>query len=296
MTNDRNFPALELKNLSFRYKGSATFSLQIPQLRLEVGQHLFIKGASGSGKTTLLNLLAGIQTVDTGEIWLGGAQLQPASARRRDAIRAQHIGIVFQQLNLIPYLSVLDNVLLAAAFQTRAAIGEKTSSHVSDSHVSDSHASDSHASDSHMTPAQLKPRAEQLLTALGLTASMWQQAAESLSVGQQQRVAIARALLCKPTLLIADEPTSALDSEHRDAFMRLLLAQADASQCTVLFVSHDAALAPWFSHTLAMASLADGVQPNPQFMRQSAVSVHQQRLDADVGTETLASTHAAMNS
>jgi putative ABC transport system ATP-binding protein len=281
VTNDRNFPALELKNLSFRYKGSATFSLQIPQLRLEVGQHLFIKGASGSGKTTLLNLLAGIQTVDTGEIWLGGAQLQPASARRRDAIRAQHIGIVFQQLNLIPYLSVLDNVLLAAAFQTKASIAQKTLSH---------------ASDSHMTPAQLKPRAEQLLTALGLTASMWQQAAESLSVGQQQRVAIARALLCKPTLLIADEPTSALDSEHRDAFMRLLLAQADASQCTVLFVSHDAALAPWFSHTLAMASLADGVQPNPQFMRQSAVSVHQQRLDADLGTETLASTHAAMNS
>lgn len=286
MTNDRNFPALELKNLSFRYKGSAAFSLQIPQLRLAVGQHLFIKGASGSGKTTLLNLLSGIQTVDTGEIWLGGAQLQPASARRRDAIRAQHIGIVFQQLNLIPYLSVLDNVLLAAAFQTRASIGEKTSSHVSDSH----------ASDSHMTPAQLKLRAEQLLTALGLTASMWQQAAESLSVGQQQRVAIARALLCKPTLLIADEPTSALDSEHRDAFMRLLLAQADASQCTVLFVSHDAALAPWFSHTLAMASLADGVQPNPQFMRQSAVPVHQQRLDADLGTETLATTHAAMNS
>lgn len=291
MTNDRNFPALELKNLSFRYKDSAAFSLQIPQLRLEVGQHLFIKGASGSGKTTLLNLLAGIQTVDTGEIWLGGAQLQPASARRRDAIRAQHIGIVFQQLNLIPYLSVLDNVLLAAAFQTRASIGEKTSSHVSDSHVSDSH-----ASDSHMTPAQLKLRAEQLLTALGLTASMWQQAAESLSVGQQQRVAIARALLCKPTLLIADEPTSALDSEHRDAFMRLLLAQADASQCTVLFVSHDAALAPWFSHTLAMASLADGVQPNPQFMRQSAVPVHQQRLDADLGAETLATTYAAMNS
>ena len=225
MAVDLNIPAIELKNLRHQWPGQA-FCLQIPALTLAVGQHLFIRGASGSGKTTLLNLLCGVLTLQQGEIRLGGQLLQPNSAAKRDQLRARQIGVVFQQLNLIPYLSVLDNVLLGQAFSGK--------------------------------PAD-KARAEGLLQALQLPAALWQQSAAALSVGQQQRVAIARALLGKPTVLIADEPTSALDADNRDAFMRVLLQEADAAGSTVVFVSHDQALAGYFQYQLDMGRLGDGV-------------------------------------
>lgn len=230
MPAEPNFPALELKNFYFSYPGLAAFSLQLPDLTLAVGQHLFIRGASGSGKTTLLNLLSGIHALTSGEILIQGQLFQPQKAAKRDAIRAKDIGVVFQQLNLIPYLSVLDNVLLAAEFAPGA--------------LSDP-----------------KQQAASLLDALGLPAAMWQLSAATLSVGQQQRVAIARALLNGPTLLIADEPTSALDAENRDAFIRLMLSEADRCGTTVLFVSHDAALARYFQWQLRMDALAAGIQP-----------------------------------
>lgn len=224
---DPNIPAVELKNVRHQWPGQA-FCLQIPALTLAVGQHLFIRGASGSGKTTLLNLLCGVLTLQQGEIRLSGQLLQPNSAAKRDQLRARQIGVVFQQLNLIPYLSVLDNVLLGQAFSGQAA-----SQH----------------------------RAAQLLEELQLEAPLWSKKASELSVGQQQRVAIARALLNKPTLLIADEPTSALDADNRDAFMRLLLKEADQSGTTVVFVSHDKALAPYFHWQLDMSCLSAGLQP-----------------------------------
>jgi len=225
-----NFPALELKNFSFSYPGKSPFGLQLPDLTLAVGQHLFIRGASGSGKTTLLNVLCGIHALTSGEILIQGQLFQPQKAAKRDAIRAKNIGVVFQQLNLIPYLSVLDNVLLAAEF---AGTGLPDSTQ----------------------------KAGSLLNALGLPAAIWQLSAATLSVGQQQRVAIARALLNGPALLIADEPTSALDAENRDAFIRLMLSEADRCGTTVLFVSHDAQLARYFHWQLRMDKLADGVQP-----------------------------------
>ena len=230
MPAEPNFPALELKNFYFSYQGPAAFSLQLPDLQLEVGQHLFIRGASGSGKTTLLNLLSGIHPLSRGEIHIQGALFQPQTAARRDLMRARDIGVVFQQLNLISYLSVLDNVLLAAEFagSSNAAITQ---------------------------------RAKMLLSALGLEAALWSQSAVNLSVGQQQRVAIARALLNEPALLIADEPTSALDADNRDAFIRLMLSEADRCGTTVLFVSHDAGLARYFKWQLRMDALSDGVQP-----------------------------------
>ncbi|MCT6700877.1 ABC transporter ATP-binding protein [Rheinheimera sp. 4Y26] len=225
-----NFPALELKNFYFSYQGPTAFSLQLPDLQLEVGQHLFIRGASGSGKTTLLNLLSGIHPLSRGEIRIHGALFQPQKAARRDLMRARDIGVVFQQLNLISYLSVLDNVLLAAEFAGSRA-------------------------------AATIQRAQMLLTALGLEAALWRQSAVNLSVGQQQRVAIARALLNEPALLIADEPTSALDADNRDAFIRLMLSEANRCGTTVLFVSHDAQLARYFQWQLRMDKLADGIQP-----------------------------------
>lgn len=228
MTDKPKIPAIELKQLLFYYQNNG-WQLSIPALTLATGQHLFVRGASGSGKTTLLNLLCGITKPVSGELYISGQPLHKLSSGARDSLRAKHIGVVFQQLNLIPYLSVLDNTLLS-----------------------------SHFSGQHKADAVI--RAKTLLQRLGLGAEMWQQKAASLSVGQQQRVAIARALLPKPTLLIADEPTSALDSDNRDAFMKVMLAEADTNGCTVIFVSHDQSLAQYFHYQLNMTQLALGVQ------------------------------------
>ncbi|MFC4655720.1 ABC transporter ATP-binding protein [Rheinheimera marina] len=228
MHTNPKFPALELKNLSFSWPGQAPL-LQIPQLTLQQGQHLFVYGPSGSGKTTLLNLLCGIYPNQQGEIWVNGVQASALTARKRDALRASAIGVVFQQLNLIPYLTVLQNVLLISAFGgPKADVGQ---------------------------------RAGELLNRLGLPEAFWQKKATELSVGQQQRVAIARALLNKPALLIADEPTSALDHKHRDAFMQLMLTEAGHDGTTVIFVSHDPTLKRHFHLQLDMEQLAQGVQP-----------------------------------
>lgn len=228
VTDKPKIPAIELKNVLFYYQPAA-WQLSLPELTLQPGQHLFIKGASGSGKTTLLNLLAGIIVPKRGEIKLGGILFSQLSGAKRDTMRARNIGVVFQQLNLIPYLSVLDNVLLSAHF----AGSNKQES---------------------------EQRAKMLLQSLGLAASLVHQQASALSVGQQQRVAIARALLTQPALLIADEPTSALDSDNRDSFMQVLLEQANACQTTVIFVSHDTSLRRYFNLQLDMQNLVEGVQ------------------------------------
>ena len=229
MTDKPKIPAIDLKHLQFHYRPGG-WQLTLPALTLDNGQHLFVRGASGSGKTTLLNLLCGITRPVSGELYINGHALHKLSGSARDSLRAKHIGVVFQQLNLIPYLSVLDNTLLSSHFA-----GQNN--------------------------AEALNRAKQLLQRLGLQQSLWPQPASELSVGQQQRVAIARALLPRPTLLIADEPTSALDSDNRDAFMRVLLAEADATGCTVIFVSHDQSLKQYFQLQLDMQQLAQGVQP-----------------------------------
>lgn len=229
MTDKPKNPAIELKHLQFWYHSDG-WKLEIPALQLQSGQHLFVKGASGSGKTTLLNLLAGVTKPNQGELWINGQPLHRMSASKRDKLRAQQIGVVFQQLNLIPYLSVLDNVLLSGHFSGNAAVASES-------------------------------RAQELLTRLGLDKSLWSKAASKLSVGQQQRVAIARALLTQPALLIADEPTSALDADNRDAFMKVMLTEADRCNTTVIFVSHDRSLTPYFQVQFDMQQLDKGVQP-----------------------------------
>ncbi len=229
MTDKPEISAIDLKQLTFCYQAGG-WQLQIPALKLAKGQHLFVRGASGSGKTTLLNLLSGITRPVSGELYVNGQPMHQLSSGARDRLRAKYIGVVFQQLNLIPYLSVLDNTLLSSHFAAQ-------------------------------NKAEVLPRAKTLLQHLGLQQALWHKPATSLSVGQQQRVAIARALLPEPTLLIADEPTSALDSDNRDAFMRVMLSEADANGCTVIFVSHDASLKQYFHYQLDMQQLVQGVQP-----------------------------------
>jgi putative ABC transport system ATP-binding protein len=219
-------PAIVLRDLEFAWSRREVPLLRIPQLQVARGERVFLYGPSGSGKTSLLNLLAGVSSPRKGQITLLGQDLLAMSQRQRDRFRARHIGVIFQQFNLIPYLSVLDNVLLAAHFAR--------------------------------LPEGAPERAQRLLNALGLEPGLAQRPARQLSVGQQQRVAVARALVARPEILLADEPSSALDSDSRDSFMQLLLETAGHNQCAVVFVSHDRSLTPYFSRALDMRELLAG--------------------------------------
>ena len=226
MTPPAASPAVELRDVVFRWQDGDAFVLELPELVLAAGERLFVHGPSGSGKSTLLNLIGGVVQPARGDVRLLGQPLAALGTAARDAFRAAHTGFIFQQFNLIPYLSVLDNVLLPCRFSQRRAerAGDETQ------------------------------EARRLLTALDIAAELWTRPANRLSVGQQQRVAAARALLGKPEIIIADEPTSALDAGRQAAFLDLLLAEARAAGSSVLFVSHDLALADHFERTLELAA------------------------------------------
>lgn len=212
-------PALAVRALRYQWPGNPEFTLNLPDFTVDREHSLFLHGPSGSGKTTLLNLLGGVLRPQAGEIELLGQPFSAWPARRRDAFRADHIGFIFQQFNLIPYLSVLDNVLLPCRFSPLRA----------------RRAGDPAAS------------ARTLLAALEISGELLARPAHALSVGQQQRVAAARALIGGPEILIADEPTSALDAGRQSAFVELLLAQARQHRSSVVFVSHDLRLASRFT-------------------------------------------------
>lgn len=221
---------LESSAVQFRYPRSQ-LRWVMPDLSLDAGRSLFIHGPSGSGKTTLLNLCAGVLTPTAGQIQVVGQPISHLPPAARDRVRVDHIGFVFQQFNLLPYLSVLDNVCLPCQFSVRRR--------------------------QQLQGQNPKTQALQLLSALGM--SNWaRQPVHALSVGQQQRVAVARALLGAPELLIADEPTSALDDHNRAQFMSLLFEQARIHNTAVVMVSHDLRLAQHFDSTLALPSIVQG--------------------------------------
>lgn len=222
--------AIQLTDVQFRWHPQGPLVLDIPQLTVARGERLFLRGPSGSGKSTLLGLLGGVSVPQRGRVEVLGQPLHAAKGAARDRFRADHLGYIFQMFNLIPYLSVLDNVLLPCRFsRTRAQ----------------------------RVTAQGGPRAEarRLLEQLGLGDDLVQRAATELSVGQQQRVAAARALLGAPELIIADEPTSALDADLRAAFVELLLGECAALGSTLVFVSHDRALEPLFHRALCLSEI-----------------------------------------
>lgn len=220
-------PLLSIDGLRFRWPKASADCLVIDRFELLRGETTFLRGPSGCGKSTLLSLVAGVLTANQGTVRLLGHDWQQLTSARRDRLRADHVGYIFQQFNLLPYLSVLDNVLLACRFSARRT---------------------RQAGDEHQT-------AQRLLEQLGLQASEWRRRASDLSVGQQQRVAAARALIGRPDLVIADEPTSALDEAPRESFMNLLLHSCADAGSALLFVSHDARLAPRFQRQLDLASI-----------------------------------------
>jgi len=215
----------------FRWPGARLPQLDIPHFTLAHGEHVMLRGASGSGKSTLLSLIAGIHQPQQGQVNIDSQTIGNLSQAKRDQLRADKIGYIFQQFNLLPYLSAVDNVLLATRFSA-----------VRRQHVAQANASAPH-------------QALALLEQLGLSPQLAQQKSYQLSVGQQQRVAAARALFGKPQLIIADEPTSALDTERRDAFLKVLFDACQQQRTALLFVTHDGSLARYFERTIEMTQL-----------------------------------------
>jgi putative ABC transport system ATP-binding protein len=219
---------LDLQALRYRWPGASADTLVLDSLRLAPGDKVFLRGPSGCGKSTLLSLAAGVLLPQAGQVRLLGQDWAGLRSGARDRWRADHLGYIFQQFNLLPYLSVLDNVRLPLRFSRRRATRSAAS-----------------GADS----------AEMLLERSGLPPGLWRQPAGALSVGQQQRVAAARALIGAPELVVADEPTSALDEDLRESFMALLLERCAAARSALLFVSHDLRLAARFDRIIDLPSL-----------------------------------------
>ena len=231
MPADTSPPLLRISDLRYAWPGQPEL-LRIDTFELRAGERVFLYGPSGSGKSTLLNLIAGTLPARQGRIELAGRELGAMPAAARDRWRADHVGIVFQQFNLLPFLPMVDNVLLPCRFSARRRRRALE------------------------RDAGLDAAARRLLRQLGLAdAALPGRPVTELSVGQQQRVAAARALVGAPELVIADEPTSALDAGTRADFLRLLFAECEAAGAALLFVSHEHALRPLFGRSVDLASL-----------------------------------------
>ncbi len=225
-------PVIHVQDLSFRWGDSAPAVLALDALRVDRGERVFIEGPSGCGKSTLLSLLAGVAVPQRGEVRVLGEPLQRLSSVQRDHFRAHHIGYLFQMFNLLPYLSMVENVVLPCRFSKRRR-GKAL-----------------------LRTASLEEEAMRLLDHLDLAhEELLSRPVTSLSVGQQQRVAAARALMGAPELLIADEPTSSLDADRREAFIRLLFDECAQAGATLVFVSHDASLEALFDRTVRLAEI-----------------------------------------
>jgi putative ABC transport system ATP-binding protein len=218
---------IAIDELVFSWSGASQPVLDIPSMNIQRAKHLFIQGESGCGKTTLLNLLSGINAPDSGTLNILGQSMNDMGALQRDRFRADHLGVIFQQFNLLPYLSVLENTMLPFYFSTRRR-----------DKVND-----------------LALSARSLLRELEISDDLFDRNALDLSVGQQQRIAVARALVGNPELVIADEPTSALDRRNRDAFIHLLFKLSTEHDCTLIFVSHDDQLATHFDQHIDLTEL-----------------------------------------
>ena len=234
--------AVEINDLKYSWdKNSKANLINVSNLEIKKGETVFVYGRSGCGKTTLLSLLAGVLDFESGSVNVLGVDLKNLSAAKRDSFRADNLGVVFQMFNLLPYMSVIENVTLGCEF-----------SKVKRSRISE-------------IGASIESEARRLLAALGFSdENFLNKEVSKLSVGQQQRVAVARALLGKPGLLICDEPTSALDETSRDSFMNLMMAEAAKAETAVVFVSHDDRLKKYFDRTLSFDSISEFAQSEAQ--------------------------------
>lgn len=223
---------ISVTDVRFRWRRQDPLVLDIARLQVSKGERVFIKGPSGSGKTTLLNLLGGVAVPEAGGVSILDVDIAALGGARRDAFRADHIGFLFQMFNLVPYLSLIDNVTLPCRFSAarRRRALERAGT--------------------------LDEEAARLLSHMELDVNgLASRPVVRLSMGQQQRVAAARALIGTPELIIADEPTSSIDADARRAFLDLLFREVAGAGSTLVFVSHDSGLEATFDRTVALADI-----------------------------------------
>lgn len=188
-------------------------------LTAEEGEFLAVVGTSGSGKTTLLNMLGGLDVPTSGGVWIRGVSLKDMTGEERTVFRRRNIGFVFQQYNLVPALSIYENIVLPLRLD-----GQQID----------------------------EPLLDEIISILGLKDKM-ERLPETLSGGQQQRTAIARALLSKPAVLLADEPTGSLDSATGMEVVGLLRSCAARFHQTVIVVTHQEEVAQAADRIIRMA-------------------------------------------
>ena len=215
-------PAIAIRNVAFSWDGD--FSIEIDTFDVAPGERVMLLGPSGGGKSTFLNLVAGIVPPSRGSIDILGTDIAALRGAKADGYRADSFGIVFQQFNLLPWLSARDNVLIPLRFSKQRR----------------------------KRAAPAKDSAHRLLGALGIDSPLFRTPAGRLSVGQQQRVAAARALIGSPGIILADEPTSALDRASADAFLDLLYREIGGAGAALLMVSHDETLAGGFDRVMRL--------------------------------------------
>jgi len=232
--------AIRLAATHFSWPGRDGFSLSIDDFALARGESAVLVGPSGGGKSTLLGLITGVLTPQAGTVSVLGQDLAALSGAGRDRFRADHMGIIFQQFNLLPYLSVIDNILLPLRFskkrQAKAGAND----------------------------VERRVAAKEILSNLGIDADdMASRKAALLSVGQQQRIAATRAFLGEPQIIVADEPTSALDEGRQAEFLDQLFAQQKRTGAALLMVSHDSRVAKRFDRVVRLDEISTTTNARP---------------------------------
>ena len=210
---------IEITDMQFHY-GEGDFHLAIPALRVGDGERVAVVGPSGSGKTTLLNLIAGITKPQSGAIVTANHNLADLDDSAVRDFRIKHIGLVFQEFELLEYLDVFDNVLLPYRINSSLRLDET-----------------------------VRERAQGLLADVGI-GDKRDRYPDQLSQGERQRVAVCRALLVKPPLLLADEPTGNLDPANKDRVLDILVDYAAATDATLVTVTHDRDLLTRFERVI----------------------------------------------
>ncbi len=213
--------AISIEHLKFGWN-TDSYLLDIENFSVDQGEQVLLYGPSGCGKSSLLNLITAVNRPHQGNITLLNTKINTLSNTQADQFRAKHLGIIFQSFNLIPYLTVSDNIRLRAAFLGKIP--------------------------------ELNQRIDRLLTGLQLI-DQQHSLCSRLSLGQQQRAAIARALISEPEIIIADEPTSSLDPVNKELFMTLLKQEMNQRKATLVMVSHDVSMHGYFNKSIPLSDI-----------------------------------------
>ena len=234
-------PLIELRNVVKTYNSLAgqVTALQGIDLRVNAGEFLIVMGKSGSGKTTLVNMVTGMDRSTSGEIWVTGVPFHRLSTEKAASLRGRTMGVVFQSFELLPTLTVLQNVMLPMDFARRYSLRE------------------------------MRERAMQLLEQVDIPEHA-KKMPTALSGGQQQRLAIARAMANDPAILVADEPTGSLDSATASAVIDLFAGLVRQGR-TILLVTHDKDVAKRGSRII---TIADGAIVGPEAVSMQSGGTH----------------------